>query len=70
MKFDAGIVGVEAAEVDVDVVDGVLDEEEEAAAAVPGAIAPDHGEALEAGIARRRVELCLLNSSDDDVVFL
>ena len=70
MEFDAGIVGIKTAKIDVDEVDGVLDEEEEASAAVPGAIAPDHSEALETWVTRRWIEFCLLNRSDDDVLFL
>ena len=70
MELDVLIVWVEATEVDVGVVDGVLDEEEEAPAAVPGAVAPDNGEALKTRVAGRWVEFSLLYRGDNDVVFL
>ena len=64
------IIRVEATEIDVDVVDGVVDEEEEASAAIPGAIAPDDGEALKTRVAGRWVEFRLLYRGDNDVLFL
>ena len=68
-KFDEGIVGVKLAEIDVGEVDGVVDQEEEAAAAVARPVTPDNGVAIEFWVARRRKQLSLLDGGDNDVVF-
>ena len=68
-EFDVGVVGVDAAEIEVGVGDGVVDEEEEATATV-GAAVTTHWSIIRE---RRRfgggTQLCFLYCRYDDVMF-